>query len=195
MRQIFSRLIVVTGQFYRICFRHGFPRYSGWRPGSAMPTDAAHPSLQLSETPNIRSLSSRTAKCGANPSVVASLCSLSKSGANARLSGNKAKRSNGRRPEHRHIIGWHRPRPRSWESQLLLCSCQGGLALGQGNVKVSFTLLNWIHNSRLSKNPPFPPFEKGRTTKSPFVKGDLEGFSSTQHDFDETLGARKFVLT
>ncbi len=24
--------------------------------------------------------------------------------------------------------------------------------------KVSFTLLNWIHDPRLSKNPPFPPF-------------------------------------
>jgi len=59
--------------------------------------------------------------------------------------------------------------------------------LGQGNVKVSVTLLNWIHNSRLSKNPPFPPFEKGGNRKSPFVKGDLEGFSSAQHDFDETL--------
>jgi hypothetical protein len=56
-----------------------------------------------------------------------------------------------------------------------------------GNVKVSFTLLNCIHNSRLSKNPPFPPFEKGGNRKSPFVKGDLEGFSSAQHDFDETL--------
>jgi hypothetical protein len=55
----------------------------------------------------------------------------------------------------------------------------------QGNVKVSFTLLNWIHNSRLSKNPP-SPFEKGGNRKSPFVKGDLEGFSSAQHDFDET---------
>jgi hypothetical protein len=32
---------------------------------------------------------------------------------------------------------------------------------GQGSVKVSFSLLNWIHNSRLSKNPPFPPFSKG----------------------------------
>jgi hypothetical protein len=30
----------------------------------------------------------------------------------------------------------------------------------QGNVKVGFTLLNWIHNSGLSKNPPFPPFLK-----------------------------------
>jgi hypothetical protein len=57
----------------------------------------------------------------------------------------------------------------------------------QGNVKVSFTLLNYIHNSRLSKNPPFPPFEKGGNRKSPFVKGDLEGFSPPQHDFDETL--------
>jgi hypothetical protein len=28
----------------------------------------------------------------------------------------------------------------------------------QGNVNVSFSLLNWIHNSRLSKNPPLPPF-------------------------------------
>ena len=27
---------------------------------------------------------------------------------------------------------------------------------GQGSVKVSFTLLNWIHNARLSKNPPSP---------------------------------------
>ena len=59
--------------------------------------------------------------------------------------------------------------------------------MDQGNVKVSFTLLNWIHNSRLSKNPPFPPFEKGGNRKSPFVKGDLEGFSSAQHDFDETM--------
>jgi hypothetical protein len=39
----------------------------------------------------------------------------------------------------------------------------------------------------LSKNPPFPPFEKGGNRKSPFVKGDLEGFSSSQHDFDVTL--------
>jgi hypothetical protein len=57
----------------------------------------------------------------------------------------------------------------------------------QGNVKAGFTLLNWIHNSRLSKNPPSPPFEKGGNRKSPFVKGDLEGFSSAQHDMDETL--------
>jgi hypothetical protein len=57
----------------------------------------------------------------------------------------------------------------------------------QGKVKVTFTLLNWIHNSRLSKNPAFPPFEKGGNRKYPFVKGDLEGFSSAQHDFDETL--------
>ena len=57
----------------------------------------------------------------------------------------------------------------------------------QGNVKVSFTLLNWIHNARLSKNRPFPHFKKGGNRKSPFVKGDLEGFSSAQHDFDETL--------
>ena len=59
--------------------------------------------------------------------------------------------------------------------------------MAQGNVKVSFTLLNWIHNSRLSKNPPFPPFDKRGDRKSPFVKEDLEGFSSAQHDFDETL--------
>jgi hypothetical protein len=39
----------------------------------------------------------------------------------------------------------------------------------------------------LSKNLPFPPFEQGGNRKSPFVKGDLEGFSSAQHDFDETL--------
>jgi len=32
-----------------------------------------------------------------------------------------------------------------------------------------------------------PPFEKGGNRKSPFVKGDLEGFSSAQHDFDETM--------
>jgi len=63
------------------------------------------------------------------------------------------------------------------------------LGLTQGNVKVSFTLLNWIHNSRLSKNPPSPLLTRGNR-KSPFVKGDLEGFSSAQqHDFDETLGA------
>jgi hypothetical protein len=48
-------------------------------------------------------------------------------------------------------------------------------------------LLNWIYNSRLSKNPLSPPFEKGGNRKSPFVKGDLEGFSSAQHDIDETL--------
>jgi hypothetical protein len=30
--------------------------------------------------------------------------------------------------------------------------------------------------------------KKGGNRKSPFVKGDLEGFSSAQHDFDETLG-------
>ena len=49
-------------------------------------------------------------------------------------------------------------------------------------------LLNWIYNSRLSKNPPSPPLlKKGGNGKSPFVKGDLEGFSSAQHDFDETL--------
>ena len=45
----------------------------------------------------------------------------------------------------------------------------------KGNVKVSFTLLNWIHNSRLSKIP-LPPFFKGGNKKSPFVKRDLEGF-------------------
>jgi hypothetical protein len=28
----------------------------------------------------------------------------------------------------------------------------------------------------------------GGNRKSPFVKGDLEGFLSAQHDFDETLG-------
>jgi hypothetical protein len=39
--------------------------------------------------------------------------------------------------------------------------------------------------SRLSKNPPSPLFKVGNK-KSPFVKGDLEGFSSAQHDFDET---------
>ena len=64
----------------------------------------------------------------------------------------------------------------------------------QGNVKVSFTILNYIHNSRLSKNPPFPPFEKGGNRKSPFVKGDLEGFSSAQHDFDETLQMTRWHL-
>jgi hypothetical protein len=31
------------------------------------------------------------------------------------------------------------------------------------------------------------PFEKKGNRKSPFVKGDLEGFSSAQHYFDETL--------
>jgi hypothetical protein len=31
------------------------------------------------------------------------------------------------------------------------------------------------------------PFEKRGNRKSPFVKGDLEGFSSAQHYFDETL--------
>jgi hypothetical protein len=28
------------------------------------------------------------------------------------------------------------------------------------------------------------PLSKGGYRKSPFVKGDLEGFSSAQHDFD-----------
>jgi hypothetical protein len=31
--------------------------------------------------------------------------------------------------------------------------------------------------------------------KSPFVKGDLEGFSTAQHDFDETLTMRPLPLT
>ena len=29
--------------------------------------------------------------------------------------------------------------------------------------------------------------EKGRNKKSPFVKGDLEGFSSAEHHFDDSL--------
>ena len=70
-----------------------------------------------------------------------------------------------------------------------------GVASRQGNVKVSFTLLNWIHNTCLSKNPPFPPFEKGENRKSPFVKGDLEGFSAAKHHFDETLRKAKTPLT
>jgi hypothetical protein len=38
---------------------------------------------------------------------------------------------------------------------------------------------------------------KGGDRKSPFVKGDLEGFSSAQHDFDGTLVAppRRFVFS
>ena len=56
----------------------------------------------------------------------------------------------------------------------------------KGNVKVRFTLLNWIHNSRSSKNPPFPPLKKAEG-ETPFVKGDLKGFSVRQHDFYETL--------
>ena len=41
---------------------------------------------------------------------------------------------------------------------------------------------------------PFPPFEKEGNRKSPFVKGDLEGFSSAQHDLDETRRERADVL-
>jgi hypothetical protein len=55
--------------------------------------------------------------------------------------------------------------------------------LGGGNVKVSFALLNWIHNSKDSRIL----FEKREIRKSPFAKGDLEGFSPAQQHFDETL--------
>jgi hypothetical protein len=38
------------------------------------------------------------------------------------------------------------------------------------------------------QNPPFSPLlKRGEIEKSPFVKGDLEGFSFAQHHFDETL--------
>ena len=59
-----------------------------------------------------------------------------------------------------------------------LTGCEPGTS--EGHVKISFILLNRIHNSRLSKNPPFPPFSKGgsrgRSRPSPTQKGDLEGF-------------------
>jgi len=42
---------------------------------------------------------------------------------------------------------------------------------------------------------PFPAFEKGGNRKSPFVKGDLEGFSPAQHHFDETLMKWRGSLT
>jgi hypothetical protein len=42
----------------------------------------------------------------------------------------------------------------------------------------------------LVQKSPIPLLKKGGNRKSPFVKGDLEGFSSAQHDFDKTLTQR-----
>ena len=56
----------------------------------------------------------------------------------------------------------------------------------------SFTLLNWTH---VFQKSPFPLLKKGEIENLPFVKGDLEGFSSAQHHFDETLTEPCFGLT
>jgi hypothetical protein len=55
--------------------------------------------------------------------------------------------------------------------------------MSQGDVEVAFTLLNWIHSSHLSKNPP-SPFCKGGTKEVSLCK---ERFRGIFIHFDEIL--------
>ena len=69
-----------------------------------------------------------------------------------------------------------------------------GIAVA-GHLESQFDLTELDSRLTFVQKSPLPPFlKKGGNRKSPFVKGDLEGFSFAQRDFDETLTAVELNL-